>query len=228
MDHVDSLQFFEKYALVLLPALTVAEQVGIPLPAVPALLAVGALAAHGRVSITFILLAIAIAALAIDLAWYELGRRVGPGLLERLFRRSAHPEQYRRRAETVLARYGARSMLIAKFVPGLTAVMPPLAGIFAVGRLRFALYDLAGVLLWAGTWLSAGYFFSDSVASIAHHAGTLGSGLGLVAIAVIGYVGWKYRRRRRERSRPRPVRLARATRTAASDDSRDRRFLDAA
>ena len=55
MSSADSLQILEQYAVVILPALVVAEQIGVPLPAVPALLGVGALAAHGRVSIPLVL-----------------------------------------------------------------------------------------------------------------------------------------------------------------------------
>ena len=55
MSATDSLQFFENYGLIILPALAVAEQIGIPIPAVPALLAVGALAADGRISIPYVL-----------------------------------------------------------------------------------------------------------------------------------------------------------------------------
>ena len=122
----------------------------------PALLGVGALAAHGRVSIPLVLGAIAIVALTVDFGWYELGRRRGRGVLAKLCRLSLEPDSCVRRAERVFTRHGARGMLVAKFVPGLTTVMPPLAGIFAVGRVRFALYDLGGVVLWAGTWMALG------------------------------------------------------------------------
>ena len=81
MSPADSLQILEQYAVVILPVLVVAEQVGIPLPAVPALLGVGALAAHGRVSIPLVLGAIAVVALPLDFGWYELGRRRGASVL---------------------------------------------------------------------------------------------------------------------------------------------------
>ncbi len=163
-----ALQYLEHYGVVILPALAVAEQIGLPLPAMPALLAVGALAAHGRISIPLVLGAISAAALATDFAWYELGRRRGARVLARL----------------------------SKFVPGLTTVMPPLAGVFAVARGWFALYDLAGVLLWAGTWLAIGYFFSDAIVLIAARATALGHMLGLViATALAGYILVKYGRR---------------------------------
>jgi len=82
----ESLKLLEQYSVVILPALVVAEQAGIPLPAVPALLTVGALAASGRVSIPLVLGAIALVALTVDLGWYELGRRRGVGVLARLWR----------------------------------------------------------------------------------------------------------------------------------------------
>lgn len=194
MSATDSLQFFENYGLIILPALAVAEQIGIPIPAVPALLAVGALAADGRISIPFVLGAMCVAALAIDFAWYELGRRRGAWLLAR-FRQFPAPEACVRRAESIFARHGARGMLAAKFLPGLTTVMPPLAGVFAVSRVRFALYDLAGVLLWAGTWLALGYSFSDAIVLIAARVTTLGRLLSLVLVTTLAaYLLVKYGR----------------------------------
>ena len=200
MSPADSLQFLDRYGVVILPALAVAEQIGIPLPAVPALLAVGALAAHGRISIPLVLGAISVAALAIDFVWYELGRRRGAKVLVRLCQLcqlSLEADSCLRRAESTFARYGARSMLAAKFIPGLTTVMPPLAGVFAVTRGRFALYDLAGVLLWASTWLALGYFFSDAIVLITAKASALGRMLGLIIVtAFAGYILVKYGRRR--------------------------------
>jgi membrane protein DedA with SNARE-associated domain/rhodanese-related sulfurtransferase len=192
----DGLHFLEHYGVVILPALAVAEQIGVPIPAVPALLAVGALAAHGRISIPLVLGAISVAALATDFAWYELGRRRGARVLVRLCQLSLEPDSCLRWAERIFARHGARSMLAAKFVPGLTTVMPPLAGVFAVPRGRFALYDLAGVLLWAGTWLALGYFFSDAIVLIAARATAIGHMFGLIiATALAGYFIVKYGRR---------------------------------
>src|SRR5258706_436831 len=106
MSPLQSLQLLEQYAFVILPALTVAEQIGVPLPAWPALLAVGALAAGGRICIPLVLGATSVAALAIDLTWYELGRRRGAQVLARLLRRRLRTTRPRR---TGLERGGAVS-----------------------------------------------------------------------------------------------------------------------
>lgn len=197
MSPADSLQLLERYSVLLLPALVVAEQIGVPLPAVPALLGVGALAAHGRVSVPLVLGAIVAVALTVDLGWYELGRRRGTGVLTRLCRLSLEPDSCVSKAKSVFSKHGARAMLVAKFIPGLTTVTPPLAGIFAVGRGRFAAYEVAGVLLWAGTWIGLGYFFSDAIAVVAARAAGLGRMLGLIVVALLGgYILVKYLRRR--------------------------------
>src|SRR5216684_2581841 len=111
MSPADSLQVLERYSLVILPALVVAEQFGVPLPAVPALLGFGALAAHGRGGIPLMLSTMAAVALIVDVAWYEFGRRLGAQALRGLCRRSLESDFCVRRAEKLFARYGAHGML---------------------------------------------------------------------------------------------------------------------
>jgi membrane protein DedA with SNARE-associated domain len=196
MNAAETLRALDQYAFVILPALLIAEQFGVPLPAVPALLGFGALAAHGRGSIPLMLSTMAVIALIVDFAWYEFGRRRGAQVLKGLYRLSREPDFSARRAEEIFARYGARGMLIAKFVPVLTTVLPPLAGVFAVGRIRFAVYEIAGVLLWAGTWIAIGYAFNDAVAVISACVAKLGLWLVVVAALFGACLFGKYLRRR--------------------------------
>lgn len=193
----DGVHLLERYSAVILPVLVAAEQVGIPLPAVPALLVVGALAAKGRVSLLLVIAAIAAVALPVDLVWHELGRRRGARVLSGLCRLSLEPDVCVRRTGNLFLRHGVRALLVAKFLPGLTTVMPPLAGVFGVPRLRFAIYDLAGVVLWAGLWAGIGYVFSDTIEVLVLRVSALGRAAGLVvAGALVGYVLFKYLRRR--------------------------------
>jgi membrane protein DedA with SNARE-associated domain len=196
MGPADSVQWLETYSAVILPILVVAEQIGVPLPAVPALLAVGALSAQGRVSLWLVIGAIAAVALPVDLVWHELGRRRGARVLSGLCRLSLEPDVCVRRTENLFLRHGVRALLVSKFLPGLTTVMPPLAGIFGVARLRFALYDLAGVLLWAGLWAGIGYVFSEAIEVVVRRVSALGRTAGvLVAGILVGYILLKYLRR---------------------------------
>jgi membrane protein DedA with SNARE-associated domain len=95
-----------------------------------------------------------------DLLWYELGRRRGMRVLSWLCRISLEPDSCVRRTENVFVRYGVRSLVVAKFIPGLTTVAPPLAGVFGVRPPRFLLYDGVGAVLWVGSFVGLGYLFS--------------------------------------------------------------------
>jgi len=149
------------------------------------------------VSVPQVLGVIVAVALTVDLAWYELGRRRGAEVLTKICRMSLRPDAHVGRTERTFARYGAGFILVAKFVPGLTTLVPPLAGIAGIGRARFVIYEVGGVLVWAGTWLGLGYFFSDAVSSIALTAARLGRMLAVVVLAAAGaYVLVRYLRRR--------------------------------
>src|SRR5256712_5591172 len=197
MDLTDSVQLLERYSAVILPVLVVAEQVGVPLPAVPALLAVGALAAKGRVNLLLVIGAIAAVAVPVDLVWHELGRRRGARVLAGLCRLSLEPDVCVRRTGNLFLRHGVRALLVAKFLPGLTTVMPPLAWMFGVPRLRFAIYDVAGVVLWAALWAGTGYVFSVTIAIVALRLSALGRIASLLVVgALVGDVLLKDLRRR--------------------------------
>jgi membrane protein DedA with SNARE-associated domain len=192
----DGVQWLERYAVIILPALAVFEQVGIPLPAVPALLATGALAATGRVNLWFVIGAIVVVTLPVDLVWYELGRRRGARVLSGLCRLTLEPDVCVRRTQNLFIRHGVRTLLVAKFLPGLTTVLPPLAGVVGVSRLRFVLYDIAGSLLWAGFWTGIGYVFSSAIEQVLVRVAGLGRAAALViGAALIAYVVLKYLRR---------------------------------
>ena len=197
MTAADAVRLLDEFALLIVPAFVVAEQFGIPVPAVPMLLGFGALAAHGGGSIPLMLTTLAAVALAVDSGWYEFGRRRGAHALGRLCRLTLEPDSCLRRAHAVFERFGIGAMLVSKFVPGLTTILPPLAGIFGVGRLRFAVFEIGGTLLWAGLWITVGYVFSDAVAMIGSRVAELGLDIALVVgIGLGSYILVKYVRRR--------------------------------
>ena len=196
MDLTGPVPWLERYSVVILPALVVAEQIGIPLPAVPALLIVGALAAQGRGSLLLVIGAIALVALPVDLVWHELGRRRGARVLSGLCRLTLEPDVCVRRTENLFLRHGVRALLVSKFLPGLTTVMPPLAGVFGVSRLRFVFYDLAGIVLWAGLWAGIGYLFSEAIERVVQRVSALGRTAGILAVGILAaYILLKYLRR---------------------------------
>lgn len=96
------------------------------------------------------------------------------------------------------SRYGARSLLLAKFIPGLGTAAPPLAGIFGMRLSQFLLFDGSGTLLWAGVFAGLGYLFSGQLEHVAEYV--MGTGSWLVLLmggCLVVYLAWKYTRRQR-------------------------------
>jgi membrane protein DedA with SNARE-associated domain len=188
-----TLEFLIKHGYVVLLAWVFAEQLGMPIPSLPVVLAAGALAGTGHLSFWASLFFVAIAALSADSFWYVLGRTRGIRILQFLCKISLEPDSCVRRTEGIFAKQGARSLLAAKFIPGLSTVAPPLAGIFHMRARKFLLYDGLGSMVWGGSILGTGYIFSSEIERIAERAARLGGSLAVLIIAALaGYIAWKY------------------------------------
>ena len=184
------------------------EQAGLPLPATPLLLAAGALAAAGKMSVWLAIGLPVLASLPGDLLWYCLGRRSGNRALRLLCRISLEPDSCVRRTEDVFARHGVSSLLVAKFVPGLSTVTPPLAGMFGVGVPRFLLYDALGALFWSESFVGLGYLLSNQLGRAGAYAVRMGTTAGaLLAAAAAGYVLFKWAEREWVKRRLRVARI---------------------
>ena len=174
------------------------EQAGLPVPAVPVLLAMGALVGLGKFSFAASGAVAVGACLLADFVWYRLGRSHGSSILRLMCRISLEPASCVRRAENVFGREGGRTLLYAKFVPGLSTVAPPVAGMSRMSAVRFLLWDTAGAVIWTATFLVLGYAFSFQIEKLAEATAALGA---RVAAAVLGafalYVIWKLDQRRR-------------------------------
>jgi membrane protein DedA with SNARE-associated domain len=192
------LEFLLRHGYVVLLAWVFGEQVGLPVPSLPLLLAAGALAGAGHLSLLASLSVCVFAAVLADSIWYALGRLKGIKILRFLCKISLEPDSCVRRTEGIFAKQGARSLLLAKFLPGLSTVAPPLAGIFHMRPSRFLLFDACGSLLWAGSFLGLGYVFSGEIERIAEHAARLGGGLVVLLVAVLAsYIAYKFIARQR-------------------------------
>jgi membrane protein DedA with SNARE-associated domain len=191
-------EFLLHHGYVVLLGWVFAEQVGMPIPSIPLLLAAGALAGTGHLNFFVSLFVAIFAAVSADSMWYWLGRLKGIKVLQLLCKISLEPDSCVRRTEGVFSRQGARSLLLAKFLPGLSTVAPPLAGIFHMRPRRFLLFDSCGSLLWAGSFLGLGFIFSGEIERIAEHAARLGGFLLVLVVALLaGYIAYKYVARQR-------------------------------
>jgi len=202
------LSILVKHGGLFLFAVVFVEQLGLPLPAAPWILAAGALAANGQLSVLPALAAVGAACLIADSVWFELGRHGGHRVLKMLCRISLQPDTCVRRAQNLFDRYGMRGVMLSKFVPGLSTVIPPMAGMSAVHIGRYLFFDAVGALLYGGGFLLLGVLFRNQLDRILATLSGLGNGgLALVAGGLAGYVGFKYFQRRRLLRRLRVARI---------------------
>src|SRR5258706_11001478 len=164
------------------------EQLGAPVPAVPALIVAGALSRDGKMSSTNVLLAALFASLIADYIWFLLGRRYGYRILRTLCRISLSPDSCVRDTEARFERWGAKSLLIAKFIPGFSTVAPPLAGASGRSTLAFVIYDGVGALLWAGSAVAAGRAFHRAIDRVLAALENLGGWAVVVVVCLLALV----------------------------------------
>ncbi|KAA0068566.1 VTT domain-containing protein [Rhodanobacter sp. T12-5] len=187
-----------QYGLLVVFLNVLVEQAGVPVPAVPTLVVAGALAATDRLPVSGVVLAAVLACLVGDLAWYAAGRRFGSGVMRTICRISLSPDSCVKQSELRFQRWRGRVLLIAKFVPGLSTVAPPLVGAMGLRLPTFLLLDGLGSLLWAGLAVGLGYAFAaqiDVVLATLASAGTFAFELLLVLLALYIAVKWWQRRR---------------------------------
>jgi membrane protein DedA with SNARE-associated domain/rhodanese-related sulfurtransferase len=149
------------YGYLLLFGWVLVEQLGVPLPAMPVLLAAGALSSQHEISFFLALLAGLAAALVADTAWFFIGRRYGHHVLRILCKLSLEPMVCVRRTQNSFSRRRAVTLVVAKFVPGLSTLAPPVAGENGMDFGAFLLFDGIGSALWLGAFLAIGRFFGD-------------------------------------------------------------------
>ena len=146
-----------------------ARQLCLPVPALLFLLSAGALAGSGHLSFAGVLLAAVLGCVLADLVWFEAGRLRGKRVLRLLCEFTADPSYCIRRGKEMFAKKGLRLLLIAKFVPGLDGICPPLAGMLGASRSAFLLHDAAGATLWGTAYIGCGFIFAKQLDQVARH-----------------------------------------------------------
>lgn len=196
MSHAIDLLIRYGYAVVF--GVVLAEQIGLPVPSQLLLVGAGGLAGSGHLNPFIVLVAGAFASLIGDGVWYGIGRAGGPRVMSWICRISLEPDSCVRRTHGMFGRWGGWSLVFAKFVPGLSTVAPPLAGITGMSLHGFLAYSSVAGLVWAGAFIAVGWIFSSQLEVVGTSLEGLGSwGLLIVGTAVVGYVGWKYVMRQR-------------------------------
>jgi membrane protein DedA with SNARE-associated domain/rhodanese-related sulfurtransferase len=172
----------------MLAAIVFLQAVGLPVPAALALLVAGGAAARGVLQVPNALGAALLAMLAGDTLMFLLGRYTGWWLLGILCRVSLNPESCILRSADTFHRRGRKLLVIAKFIPGINTMAPPLAGSMNMRLAPFLRLDLAGAVLYIGSYFAVGFAFSGALDAVTRGYNAAGRILGWIVITLIaGY-----------------------------------------
>jgi membrane protein DedA with SNARE-associated domain/rhodanese-related sulfurtransferase len=169
-----------------------ARQLCLPVPAVVFLMAAGTMAAQGRLHVWLLLVVGILGCLAGDGIWFWLGKHWGGNVIRLVCSLTSDPMRSRERSRITFERWGLRLLVIAKFVPGLDSIAPPLAGASGASVAGFLAYDAAGSLLWTAAYLALGFVFAsqlDRVMQMIQRFGTIL--LIVVGAPLFLYVAWR-------------------------------------
>jgi membrane protein DedA with SNARE-associated domain/rhodanese-related sulfurtransferase len=174
------------------------EQLGVPLPAIPTLVLAGALAANGKLPGSAVFALAVAASLIGDTSWYLAGRAYGVRVMKLLCRISLTPDTCVSQTQSTFERWGARALIAAKFIPGLSMIAPPLAGATRMHYGRFAFFSALGAALWVGGALLAGVLLKSQIAQLLPRFAGIGGSVALIVCLLLGaYIGIKWWERRR-------------------------------
>jgi len=195
-------ELIQVYGVLIVFGIVLVEQFGLPIPAYPILIVAGALSVTADVSWQLVWLAAILACLICDAFWFRAGRFYGKRILRLLCKISLSPDSCVNQTEDRFSRFGVKSLLVSKFVPGFNTIAAPLSGAMGVRARPFLLYAVTGAALWSGTGILLGVWFHNSVDGVLDTLSTMGStALTIVAGLLALFIAFKYAERRRHRSR---------------------------
>jgi len=193
---LDVASFYSEHGLWIVFGTVLVQQLGLPVPAFPLLILAGAQALVEPVYGLWALMLSVVASSLGNYAWFIAGRRYGHRVLRAVCNVSLSPDSCARQAENAFERYGVGSLVLARFVPGLGIVAPPLAGGFGVGAPAFLLYNGIGSALWAFAGITLGWAFHTEVEWLLDALATLGNrAVRWLAVVVVLYAAQRWWRR---------------------------------
>lgn len=181
------------YRILVITANVLANQMGLPVPVLPTLIVGGALAAQGTISATQVFIGAVIACVLADSVWFVAGRVYGNGVMKLLCRISLTPDSCVSETQSRFERWGSNALIVAKFVPGLSLIAPPLAGATRMAWWRFLVYSTLGAAAWIGVALLGGMLFRRQIEELLPRVADFGAAaLGVFAVLLLMYAGYKW------------------------------------
>ena len=184
---------FSQFGLALVVINVLLDQAGLPLPAIPTLIVAGAVAADHHAWGMELFVGAVLACVIADTGWFLAGRWYGNTVMRFLCGISLTPDFCVSETQQRFERWGQKAVVLAKFVPGLAVIAPPLAGALRMGTGKFVGLSALGSALWVGAFLVLGALLRrqiDSLLPVVEHFAATAL---LIIIALLAlYIAFKW------------------------------------
>ena len=203
------INLLHQHGLLLVFLVTLASRVGLPVPAAPLIVVAGGLVATQRMALLDLLLVSVLANVIADWVWYAAGRHYGSRIMRLVCRVSQSPDSCVLESEGMLTRWGGGSLVLAKFIPGVSLVAPPMTGAMRMPFWQFVFYDAVAALVWTLAYLLLGLVFRHQIEQVlAAMEQATWLALGLVGVLVVLFGGYRIWQRHRLKQVQSIVRMA--------------------
>jgi membrane-associated protein len=206
MDPKDLIETFGTLGLLFIIFAESGLLLGLVFPGDSLLFTAGLLASQGRLNIAVVVVGCFVAAVVGAEVGYFLGRRFGPALFRKSDSR-IFKQEYVERSREFFERHGAKTIVLARFVPFVRTLAPMLAGIGEMPRRTFVTYNIIGSLAWAVGVSVAGYFLGSTIPDIDRYLLPI---IGLIIVLSLLFPAIELLRNRRRNRAAAPVSAAEA------------------
>lgn len=166
-----------------------ADQAALPIPAIPLLVASGALAATGDLELVSVIVAAGTATLLADTLWYALGRFGGARAIGLVCRLSLEPDSCVSATRKAFSAFGPVTLVIAKFLPGVQTLAPASTGFIRAPLWGFLILDTIGTALFILPFILGGYYFQAQIAEVLNALREVSGGLTFGVLAILAIYG---------------------------------------
>jgi membrane protein DedA with SNARE-associated domain/rhodanese-related sulfurtransferase len=176
---------------------TLLHELGVPVPVMPTALFLGAQAMHSAGEFLLLIVAIVVAMVIGNAVWFAAGRHYGAGVLKFLCRFSLTADTCVSRTEKAFGRWGWSSLVIGHFLPGVSVVAPPLAGVMGMSWRKFLALTAAGGVVYGVVLLGAGFLLRNQIETAMRSLHALGWQAATAVLVIFAvYIAWRWWRRR--------------------------------
>jgi undecaprenyl-diphosphatase len=186
-------ELLARYGYIFIALFMFIESIGIPIPGESVLITAAAVAGSGALSVVGVFLAALTGNVLGGMTGYWMGARGGQAIIGRFGRWLRIDDARLARANEFFTKHGASALVVGRFIAVVRSFLGMIAGVSAMPRRKFLVYNALGGLIWSTTFTLVGFFFGRNLPALKREIGRVGLVLGIASsLVILLVVGWRW------------------------------------